>query len=156
MPEARGDQGAVYKAAPALSRSLLALGKAATDAGLDPALLELVNLRVSQINGCAFCLQYHTNALAKLQVDPAKLAQVAAWREASVFTAQECAALDYAEAVTRLDPHGVPDAVYQAALAAFGEVGMAALTTALVAINGWNRVAITYRFTPPAAEGRAA
>src|SRR4051794_22836209 len=112
-----------------------------------------MNLRVSQINGCAYCLQFHTNELIKLGADPAKPVQVAAWREASVFTEQECAALDYAEAATRLDAHGVPDAVHAAARQHFGDAGLAALTAAVVAINGWNRVAIAYRFTPPPAGG---
>ena len=156
MPAARSDQAAVYRAAPAIARTLLALGKAAREAGLDPALLELLNLRVSQINGCAYCLQYHTNELGKLGADPAKLAQVAAWREAAVFSDEERAALGFAEAATRLDAHGVPDAIYEAARQAFGEDRLAALTGALLAINGWNRVAITYRFAPPAAEGGAA
>ncbi|HYZ31145.1 MAG TPA: carboxymuconolactone decarboxylase family protein [Crenalkalicoccus sp.] len=154
MHAPRMEYGALHRAAPALAQSLMALDKAAHDAGLDPALPELMKLRVSQMNGCAFCLQYHTNELGRMQADPAKLAQVAAWREAAVFSAEERAVLAWAEAATGMAPGGIPDAVHEAARQALGEAKLAALTAAVVAINGWNRVAVAWRFTPPAAQDR--
>lgn len=155
MGGARSEGPALYRLQPALADAMRALGRAAAEAGLDPALIELLDLRVSQINGCAYCLQYHSNEMAKLGVPAAKQAQVAAWRESPIFDARERVALEYAEAVTELPDGGVPDALHAAAEAEFGQAGLAALMAALVAINGWNRIAIAYRFTPPPARSHA-
>jgi AhpD family alkylhydroperoxidase len=124
------------------------------DCGLSPTLIELVNLRVSQINGCAYCLDMHTRALLKSGVPVEKLALVQAWREGGpLFDARERAALAWAETVTRVAETGVPDADYAAARAVFDEGDLANLTVAIGLINVYNRLAISFRSTPEAAKG---
>jgi AhpD family alkylhydroperoxidase len=135
--------------APAVYAALAALSKAVTDSGLDKALVELVKLRVSQINGCAFCLQFHLNIIRKLDVDPRKLDLLAAWRDAGVFGDREQAALAWAEALTDLSGHGPGDAIYAQVREQFSEQELAFLGTAIASINFWNRIAVGYRFTPP-------
>lgn len=117
--------------------------------GLDDVLIELVNLRVSQINGCAFCLDMHTRMLVKKGLSPAKLALVQVWDEAgSVFTERECAALAWAEIVTRVAETRVPDAAFAAASAVFNDKELADLTMAIGLINAYNRLAISFRNVP--------
>ena len=115
--------------------------------GLEASLLELVKIRASQINGCAFCLQMHLEDARKMHVDEAKLNLVVAWREAPVFSERERAALAWTEALTLL-PQGVSDEVYAEARAAFSDQELADLSTAVIAINAWNRLGVGYRFTP--------
>ncbi|MBD0273070.1 MAG: carboxymuconolactone decarboxylase family protein, partial [Acetobacteraceae bacterium] len=127
-------------AAPDAYRAMLALSQAVKRSGLDEKLLELVFLRCSQINGCAFCLDMHGAALRKAGESPARLDMVAGWHEAGpAFTARERAALAVAEALTRVADAGLPDTVYAEALEHFGEGGTANLAFAVAAINGWNR-----------------
>lgn len=119
--------------------------------GLPPALVELVFLRVSQINNCAFCLDMHTRDLLKKGVSTEKLALVQAWQEAGkLFDATERAALAWAETVTRVAQTGVPDADYQAARAVFSEKELVDLTIAISLMNAYNRMAISFRNTPQA------
>lgn len=134
--------------APAARAALSALSKAATDAGLDKALVELIKVRASQINGCAFCLQYHLPLARKAGVSQIKLDLVAAWREAGIFTPTEMAALSWTEALTAIAPAGISDETYHTATGAFDQTQLAALTSAVASINAWNRIAIAYRFTP--------
>lgn len=143
------------RTAPAVYAALAALGKAVSDSGLDLALVELVKLRVSQINGCAFCLQFHLNIIRKHDVDPRKLDLLAAWRDAGMFSEREQAALGWAEALTNLSGHGADDAVYARVREHFSEQELAFLSTSVASINFWNRIAVGYRFTPPAATGVA-
>ena len=120
--------------------------------GLDPVLVDLVYLRVSQINGCAYCLDKHTRDLLKQGVAVDKLALVQAWREAgALFSEREKAALAWAESVTRVAQTGVPDADFQAASAIFGEKELVDLTFAISLMNAYNRLAISFRNTPEAA-----
>jgi len=147
--EARMELVDFERIAPAARAALTALSKAATDGGLDKGLVELIKVRASQVNGCAFCLQFHLSLARKAGVSETKLGLVAAWREAGVFTVQEMAALGWTEALTRVTPEGVSDEVYRVAKESFDESELAALTAAVVAINAWNRIAIAYRFTPP-------
>lgn len=120
--------------------------------GLPQVLVELVNLRVSQINGCAYCLDMHSRALLKDGVPIEKLVLVQAWEEAgALFTERERAALAWAETVTRVSETGVPDADYAAARAVFDERDLANLTVAIGLINAYNRLAISFRATPEAA-----
>jgi len=147
--EARMELTDFERVAPAARAALTALSKAATDNGLDKALVELIKIRASQINGCAFCLQYHLQLARKAGVPQLKLDLAAAWREAGVYTEREMAALQWTESLTGISPLGVSDEVYQTATSAFAEEELAALTAAVVAINAWNRIAIAYRFTPP-------
>lgn len=133
--------------APAANEAILALTRAASARGLDKVVIELVKIRASQINGCAFCLQMHLEDARKMHVDEAKLNLVVAWREAPVFSERERAALAWTEALTLL-PQGVSDEVYAEARAAFSDQELADLSTAVIAINAWNRLGVGYRFTP--------
>src|SRR3954469_11814617 len=119
--------------------------------GLDPVLVDLVYLRVSQINNCAFCLDMHTRDLLKKGQRIEKLALVQAWRGAvHLFGARGRAALAWAESVTRVADTGVPDADFDAARAVFNERELVDLTFAIGVMNTYNRMAISFRSTPQA------
>ena len=119
--------------------------------GLDDVLVELVYLRVSQINGCAYCLDMHTRDLIKKGGRIEKLALVQAWREGgSLFSERERAALAWAETVTQVAETGVPDEDFQAAASVFNEKALADLTMAIGPMNAYNRLAISFRRTPEA------
>jgi len=118
---------------------------------LPKQLIDLVYLRVSQMNGCAFCIDMHTQDLVKQGLTTEKLALVSVWRESgAVFTAAERTALTWAESVTLAATSRVPDADYHAVTAAFSEKEVADLTYAIVLMNAFNRLGIAFR-TPPAA-----
>jgi AhpD family alkylhydroperoxidase len=120
--------------------------------GLEPVLVELVYLRISQINNCAYCLDMHTRDLLKKGQTVEKLALVQAWREAGpLFDARERAALAWAESVTRVADTGVPDHDYQAARAVFGDKELVDLTLAVGLMNTYNRIAVGFRNPPQAA-----
>ena len=120
--------------------------------GLAAELIELVYLRISQINNCAYCLDVHTRDLIKKGVKIEKLALVQAWAEAGdLFGERERAALAWAETVTRVSETGVPDEAFQAARAVFEEKELVDLTIAIGLMNAFNRLAISFRNTPPAA-----
>jgi len=138
-----------YKASPDALKALIALEVAVGKLGLEPALLDLVKLRASQINGCAFCVQYHILEGEKLGVPTDKLNLVVVWREAPQFSARERAALAWTEALTLLS-EGVSDEVYAQASAEFSEKELAYLTSAVASINVWNRFGAAFRWTPPA------
>ena len=122
-----------------------------TQSGLPAALVELVFLRISQINNCAYCLDMHTRDLLKKGVPIEKLALVQAWEEGgALFDARECAALAWAESVTRVASTGVPDADFAAAHAVFSEKELVDLTIAIGLMNTYNRLAISFRNTPQA------
>lgn len=111
--------------------------------GLDPALGELVRVRASQLNGCAYCLHMHVSDAREAGEDEYRLHMVAVWREATnFFTAQELAALELTEAVTRISERGVPDEVYARAAEHFDESELASLLALILSINTWNRIAI--------------
>ncbi len=116
--------------------------------GIEPLLLELVKLRSSQINGCAYCIDMHTKDARALGETEQRLYALSAWQETPFFTERERAALAWAEAVTRVGDSHVPDEVYEQARKHFGEKELVDLTLALVAINGWNRLAISFRSVP--------
>ncbi len=119
--------------------------------GLDEVLVELVYLRVSQINGCAYCLDMHTRSLVGRKVGIEKLALVQAWQEAgNLFSEREQAALAWAETVTRVAQTGVPDAEFEAACRVFDEKELADLTIAIGLMNAYNRLAISFRRIPEA------
>jgi AhpD family alkylhydroperoxidase len=120
--------------------------------GLPGELVNLVYLRVSQINNCAYCLDMHTRDLIKQGVKIEKIALVQAWEEAgSLFSETERAALAWAESVTLVAETGVPDSAYQAARAVFNEKQLVDLTIAISLMNSYNRMAISFRSTPQAA-----
>jgi len=146
----RIDRADFERIAPAAAAALQALGKAVDESGLEKPLTELVKVRASQINGCAFCVQFHLNMAHLLRVSPAKLDLVASWRDASVFSPRERAALAWTEALTRIDGNGASDEVYAQVQAQFAQSEIAFLTAAVGAINAWNRIAGALNFVPPA------
>jgi AhpD family alkylhydroperoxidase len=122
--------------------------------GLPPRLVSLVFLRVSQINGCAYCMDLHSRELLKAGLPVEHLVLVAAWREAStLFSEQEQAALAWAEDVTRLGDRGVADNAFEAAVGVFGGKSLVDLTLAIALMNAYNRMAISFRATPMALVG---
>src|SRR6202171_700879 len=127
---------------------VLALGKVAAKAGVDKQLLELIKLRASQINGCAFCVQFHILHGESLGISADKLNLVVVWREAPLFSSRERAALAWTEALT-LVTEGVSDEVYAEVAAEFSERELAYLISAIASINVWNRLGLAYRWTPP-------
>jgi AhpD family alkylhydroperoxidase len=149
MPHARKEYRDFMSLTPDAYEAVLALGQIAGKAGLDKQLLELIKLRASQINGCAFCVQYHILEGEKLGVPADKLNLVVVWREAPQFSARERAALAWTEALTLLSD-GVSDEVYTQASSEFSEKELAYLTSAVASINVWNRFGAAFRWTPPA------
>jgi len=141
--------------APDANAALLTLSQAAAHHGFDKKTLELVKLRISQINACSFCVAWHVSAAARLGVPPEKLHTLPVWRGMSAFDERERAALAWAEAVTAI-ADGVPDEVYAQVRAVFSDRELALLTSAVVATNAWNRLCGAYRFTPPAIAQQAA
>ena len=136
-------------ARPRRLRSRAGLGRLAAKAGIDKQLLELVKLRASQINGCAFCVQFHILQGESLGISSDKLNLVVVWREAPQFSARERAALAWTEALTLIS-EGVSDEVYAQASAEFSEQELTYLTSAIASINVWNRFGAAYRWTAPA------
>ena len=135
--------------APNILEAAIGMSKPVHDCGLGKELVELVNLRASQINGCAYCLDMHGKSLRKMGVDQRKLDLLVAWREAPIFSEREQAALAWTEAVTLIAGNGVPEDVYRGALAHFGEKGLVELTYAVAVINTWNRLNVSFQ-NPPA------
>lgn len=131
--------------APRAERILGTLDGYVAGLGLEPALLELVRLRASQLNGCAYCLDMHTKDARARGETEQRLYALSAWREAPFYSDRERAALAWTEAVTLVADGHVPDAVYDEVRAQFDEAGVVALTLAIVAINGWNRLSIAFR-----------
>ncbi len=116
--------------------------------GLEPDLLELVKLRASQINSCAYCIDMHTKDARSRGESEQRLYGVTAWREAPFYSERERAALAWTESLTNISQDQVPDEVYEQARKHFSEKELVDLTLAVIAINGWNRLAISFR-TPP-------
>jgi AhpD family alkylhydroperoxidase len=138
--------------APAGIKALGAVYGYVAQSGLSPVLVDLVYLRVSQINNCAYCLDMHTRDLLKKGVPVEKLALLQAWREAGdLFDPREQAGLAWAESVTRVADTGVPDADFQAARRVFDERELVDLTIGIGVMNTYNRMAISFRNTPKAA-----
>lgn len=134
------------KAYPDAYKAMLALSKAVEETGLTPQLIDLVDYRVSQLNGCAFCLDMHSKDLRARGETEQRLYMISAWREVPhLYSDRERAALEWAEAVTRLDGQQVPEAVYDVASQKFSEAELTQLTLAIVAINGWNRFNVAFR-----------
>jgi AhpD family alkylhydroperoxidase len=147
MSHARSEYEDFKRIAPDAYDLVLALGQIAAKAGLDKHLLELVKLRASQINGCAFCVQHHVLLSERLGVPADKLHLVAVWREAPIYSARERAALAWAEALTLL-PSGFGDEVYAEVQREFSETELMYLTSAIASINVWNRFGAAFRWTP--------
>jgi AhpD family alkylhydroperoxidase len=142
--------GGVPKAFKALVAMAGEVTAAATAAGVEQALLELVKIRASQINGCAYCLDMHTRDATELGEDPRRIFLLDAWRETELYTEQERAALDLTEAMTRLpQTQDVPDDVYHQATKVFTEDQYQAVAWMIVVINSFNRLAVPSRAELP-------
>lgn len=148
QPLSRSELAQFHELMPETTGALRAIGQAISRSGLETSLTELVKLRASQINGCAFCLNMHYAEARKHGETPERIQLLCAWREAPVFTDRERAALAWTEALTLLTEGHVPDEVYQEACRHFSEKELAVLTSAVVMINAWNRIAVAYRWTP--------
>ncbi|GMV94861.1 MAG: carboxymuconolactone decarboxylase family protein [Candidatus Hydrogenedentes bacterium] len=129
-------------------KAMWGLEKYVHGCGLEPSLLELVKTRASQINGCAFCIDMHTKDARAGGETEQRLYALSAWRETPFFSDRECTALAWTEAVTNVAQTNVPDEVYELARQHFDEKELADLTLAVVAINGWNRLAVSFRKVP--------
>ena len=145
-----------FAAAPALMQSWLDFGKVVLQSGLEDRLIELVKIRASQINGCAFCLHMHTADARKHGETEERLYLLDAWRDSPLFSARERAALEWTEALTLLTETHAPDDAYRALQAEFTPEEQVALTLMIVAINGWNRIQVGFRAVHPAGERQAA
>jgi AhpD family alkylhydroperoxidase len=137
-----------YNASPDAMKAMIALEVAVGKLGLESSLVELIKLRASQINGCAYCVDLHTSDMRKAGETERRLSGVVVWRETPFFTARERAALAWTEALTRIADTHAPDADYAELAEQFNPAEMVAVTLAINAINGWNRVAIGFRKTP--------
>lgn len=136
------------KVAPEALKPMLELEKYVATSGLERSLYELVKTRASQINGCAYCLDMHTKDARKAGETEQRLYVLSAWRETSFYTPRERAALAWTEAVTQISHHGVSEELFKSTSQHFEEKELVALTMAIVAINGWNRLAISFGTIP--------
>jgi len=141
----------IYKASPDAIKAMLAFSAATEKLGLEKPLLELVKLRASQINGCAFCVDMHATDARKGGESERRLHALTVWHETPFFTPRERAALAWTEAVTRISTAGAPDDVHAALVAQFTPKEQMDLTLAIAMINSWNRLAISFRMMPSGA-----
>jgi AhpD family alkylhydroperoxidase len=145
-----------FAAAPAPMQKWLDFSKGILQTGLEESLMELVEIRASQINGCAACLHMHTAAARKRGESEERLYLLDAWRESPLYSARERTALAWTEALTLVSETHAPDEVYQALQAQFTPEEQVALTLLIVTINGWNRVQIGFRAVHPVTKREAA
>jgi len=139
---------------PELFKKLFELSQASKASSLGAALLDLVNIRASQLNGCAFCLDMHVKE-AKIHGErDLRVHHVAVWRESPLFSDKEKAALEWTEAVTRLDGRGIDDAAYARTRAQFSDKELTELTFAVAVINSWNRLSVAFAAVPGSADAR--
>jgi len=132
------------RVAPGAMQAMMAVETYARQSGLDHGLLDLVKLRASYMNGCAYCVDMHTKEARARGETEQRLYGVAVWHDTPFYSPRERTALAWTEAVTRLAPGGIPDALFEEAKAEFGEEALVQLTMAIVAINGWNRLSIAF------------
>lgn len=137
-----------YKAAPKVYQAMSALQAVANASGLETRLKELVKMRASQINGCAYCLDMHSKDARAAGETEQRLYELNAWREAPFYSDRERAALAWTESLTLVSETHVPDGDFEEVKKHFSEAEIVALTMAVVAINGWNRIAIAMRAVP--------
>jgi AhpD family alkylhydroperoxidase len=138
-----------YQAAPETIKALSAVEAQIVASGLEKSLIELVKTRASQINGCAFCINMHTQDARKLGETEQRLYMLSAWRESPLYTDRERAALAWTDAVTLIADTHAPDDLYEELRAHFSEAEMVNLTMLIGAINAWNRIAISFRAIHP-------
>lgn len=133
------------KIAPEGLEGLLQIEKYVANSGLDRTIFELIKIRASQINGCAYCLDMHTKDARAAGETEQRLYLLSSWRETPFYSEKERAALEWTEALTIISENEVSDSLYQKVAGHFKEKELMALTMAIVAINGWNRLAIAFR-----------
>jgi AhpD family alkylhydroperoxidase len=140
-----------YTTTPELMKAMLTLSEKVENSGLEKNLLELVKIRASQINGCAFCIHMHTRDARAHGETEERIYLLAAWRESPLYTDRERAALGWTEALTLVSQTHAPDADYEALRAHFSQEEVVKLTLAISTINAWNRIAIGFRSIHPVA-----
>ncbi|WP_312685368.1 carboxymuconolactone decarboxylase family protein [Brevundimonas nasdae] len=145
-----------YKIAPDAYQAMIKVETSIAASGLEHSLLELVKLRASQINGCAFCIHMHTTDARKAGETEMRLYMLSAWRESSLYSDRERAALAWTDALTRIEQTQAPDADYDLVKAQFSDAEQVNLTLAIGLINAWNRLAIGLRLAHPADAVRVA
>lgn len=145
-----------YKACPEVMQAMLDLEKRVRSSGLEPSLMHLVKLRASQINGCAFCVHMHATHAREAGESEERLYLVGTFRESPLFTPRERAALAWTESLTLLAQTGAPDRDYAELSEHFNESERVKLSMLIVAINGWNRIAVGFRAVHPTKTDRAA
>ncbi|MDV6236695.1 carboxymuconolactone decarboxylase family protein [Leptospira ellisii] len=131
------------KVYPAAYQTMIKLEEFSKQGGIEPILYELIKIRVSQINGCAFCIQMHTRDLRAMGEDEKRIYLLNAWKEADYYSDKEKAALELAETITKISENGVPDTIYQKTREHFEEKEFVALVVLINTINSWNRIAIS-------------
>lgn len=145
-----------FAVAPQLMQPMLDIEERLKTAGLENSLIELVKLRVSQINGCAFCIHMHTHDARAQGESEDRLHLLNAWRESPLYSERERAALAWAETLTRIEQNGAPDHIYEEMAAQFSDQEKIALTLVVTTINAWNRIAIGFATPHPAAKEASA
>jgi AhpD family alkylhydroperoxidase len=138
------------KASPAAAQAMLQLQAAVEKSGLEKTLIELVKIRASQINKCALCLHMHTRDARKAGISEEQIYLLDAWRDSSLYSERERAAMAWTEALTLLPQQGAPEELYADVRAQFSEAEIVNLTLAIVAINGWNRFGVGFNLQHPA------
>lgn len=134
--------------APALFKKFVEFSMLVKKSSIEPSIVDLINIRASQVNGCAFCVDMHVKEATIHGERPLRLHHLAIWRESTLFSPRERAALAWTEALTQLPPHGVPDEVYERVRTQLSEQEITDLTYAVMTINAWNRVSIAFRSVP--------
>ena len=145
-----------YEAAPELMRAMLELEQKVRASGLPSSLIQLMKTRASQLNGCAYCVHMHTRDARAAGESEERLYLLSTWRESPLYSARERAALGWTEALTLLADTHAPDDSYAELAREFSESERVKLTLVIVAINGWNRIAVGFRSVHPTKDGRAA
>ncbi|HEY2974668.1 MAG TPA: carboxymuconolactone decarboxylase family protein [Pyrinomonadaceae bacterium] len=137
-----------FEQSPELTNKLFEFGQAVKKSSLGNTLIDLVNIRASQLNGCAFCLDMHCKEAKIHGEQELRNYHIPIWRESALFSETERAALEWTEAVTKLTEHGIPDELYDRVRAQLSETQISELTFAIAVINAWNRLNISFRTVP--------
>jgi AhpD family alkylhydroperoxidase len=137
-----------YKASPKIYQAMLALSEVASSTGIEKPLQELVKIRASQINGCAYCLDLHTKDARAAGETEQRIYLLDSWRESPFYSDRERAALEWTEALTKITEGHAPDEVYERVKQHFSPEELANLSLVIVTINAWNRLGIAFRITP--------
>jgi AhpD family alkylhydroperoxidase len=138
-----------HQIVPEFANGMATITQALKKSRIEPEIRELVKIRASQLNGCAFCIQFHLNDARKIGIPAEKLDLLTAWREAGIYSEREAAALEWTEYVTLLAQHHIDDAAFARVKALFPDDQLVLLTVAISQINAWNRVAAPFQFAPP-------